>query len=232
MLTRAGKPVRFVGSAHDITRVKSLKLPGVDSDSLANLMDIGATGFWRDKEILKHRVSKNGYTTANLSCLQSATEHLLKSLKSEEKPTKSLKRTASSEEVNCGKKQCLSATARDLDAKDTKFFGPKFFYRNQPSAVTDEIVAHNQPPVSTVSDCEVMAMDRCRCVSGILRGLSFVPTNDAIIAKQEKLLLLLGKVLLLHHTHLPNPVAPKGRETEVTSLADSDAKDKVQCRFI
>jgi AT-rich interactive domain-containing protein 1 len=51
------------------------------------------------------------------------------------------------------------------------------------------------------SDANVEMSKRCLSVSNVLRGLSFVPSNDSELARHPGLLAALGRLLLLGHQH-------------------------------
>lgn len=67
----------------------------------------------------------------------------------------------------------------------------------------DEAYCYDQPALCVMSDSQEMISRRCVCVSTILRNLSFVPGNDVIMSKNPGVLVLLGRLLLLHHEHKP-----------------------------
>ena len=54
-------------------------------------------------------------------------------------------------------------------------------------------------PLSTLTWSQDSAIRCCTCVSNIIRSLSFIPGNDVEMARHPSLLLILGKLLLLHH---------------------------------
>ena len=57
-------------------------------------------------------------------------------------------------------------------------------------------------PLCLRSDWQNTVSRRCVCVSNILRGLSFVPGNDGEMARHAGLLMILGRLFLLHHRHV------------------------------
>ena len=68
------------------------------------------------------------------------------------------------------------------------------------SAPTDaECELKQEFPLSSVTLSQDAAINACNCVSNIIRNLSFVPGNDVEMAKNPSLLLILAKLLLLHH---------------------------------
>ena len=65
----------------------------------------------------------------------------------------------------------------------------------------EEARGKEDTPLCLTSECQDAVSRRCVCVSNILRGLSFVPGNDAEMSRHPGLLLILGRLLLLRHTH-------------------------------
>lgn len=86
----------------------------------------------------------------------------------------------------------------------------------------DEPRCWDEAPLSTAEDWQDELAKRCICISNIVRGLSFVPANDADMARHPGLVLLLGKLVLLHHEH-PNRkrTLPTYQREEERSLACS-----------
>ncbi|KAI4902925.1 hypothetical protein NFI96_029852, partial [Prochilodus magdalenae] len=74
----------------------------------------------------------------------------------------------------------------------------------------DEPRCWDEAPLSTAEDWQDQLAKRCICVSNIVRNLSFVPGNDADMARHPGLVLILGKLVLLHHEH------PKRKRTPPT----------------
>lgn len=74
----------------------------------------------------------------------------------------------------------------------------------------DEPRCWDEAPLSTAEDWQDELAKRCICISNIVRGLSFVPGNDADMARHPGLVLILGKLVLLHHEH------PKRKKTPPT----------------
>lgn len=65
----------------------------------------------------------------------------------------------------------------------------------------DEPLCWDEAPLSTAEDWQDELAKRCVCISNIVRGLSFVPGNDGDMARHPGLVLILGKLVLLHHEH-------------------------------
>lgn len=67
----------------------------------------------------------------------------------------------------------------------------------------DESYQRNEPPLCLTSEAQQEIGRRCVCVSNIFRSLSYLPGNDIELSRHTGLLFILGKLLLLHHKHLP-----------------------------
>lgn len=64
-----------------------------------------------------------------------------------------------------------------------------------------EISQPNDHSLLLVSDSQTDVSRRCLSISNIFRGLSFVPSNESEMSKHPGLLLIIGKLLKLYHTH-------------------------------
>lgn len=71
------------------------------------------------------------------------------------------------------------------------------------SDMEDEAYQKDQYPLNLISTSHDELGRRCICISNIFRSLSCVPGNDGEMSKHPGLVYILGKLLLLHHTHLP-----------------------------
>lgn len=71
------------------------------------------------------------------------------------------------------------------------------------NSVQDESYQRNEPPLCLTSEAQLEIGRRCVCVSNIFRSLSYIPGNDLELSRHTGLLYILGKLLLLHHKHLP-----------------------------
>lgn len=78
----------------------------------------------------------------------------------------------------------------------------------------DEPHSKDEAPLVMLSDWQDSLARRCLCVSNIVRSLSFIPGNDSEMSKHPGLLLLLGRLLLLHHLHPERKQAPLTYEKE------------------
>ncbi|XP_019725721.1 AT-rich interactive domain-containing protein 1B-like [Hippocampus comes] len=117
----------------------------------------------------------------------------------EEEPRKRI--TATIDDVLCARVDALSNAhpARSL---------PSYPFRVHPDGEQDHItLLEDEPrcldetPLSTSSAWQDSLAKRCLCISNIVRGLSFIPGNDSDMSRHPALVLLLGKLLLLHHQH-------------------------------
>ncbi|XP_035216082.1 trithorax group protein osa-like [Stegodyphus dumicola] len=89
----------------------------------------------------------------------------------------------------------------------------------------DESYNRDEPSLCTTSDAQDSLARRCISVSSILRNLSFVPGNDTEMSKHAGFLLVMGRLLLLHHVHSPRKPPQRHydreEESENSSVADS-----------
>ncbi|XP_057209385.1 AT-rich interactive domain-containing protein 1B isoform X2 [Triplophysa rosa] len=126
---------------------------------------------------------------------------------SEEKPTgeEELKRDVpgpSEEIVTATVDDLLSSWPGSLAKGETQTF--PFRTREKLGSITlleDEPRCWDEAPLSVAEGWQDELARRCICVSNIIRGLSFVPGNDSDIARHPGLVLILGKLVLLHHEH-------------------------------
>ncbi|XP_074541825.1 AT-rich interactive domain-containing protein 1B isoform X1 [Halichoeres trimaculatus] len=73
--------------------------------------------------------------------------------------------------------------------------------RSPLSQLEDEPRCWDEAPLSTAKSWQDALSKRCICISNIVRGLSFVPGNDAEMSRHPGLVLILGRLVLLHHHH-------------------------------
>uniref|UniRef100_A0A674BVT0 AT-rich interaction domain 1A n=1 Tax=Salmo trutta TaxID=8032 RepID=A0A674BVT0_SALTR len=83
--------------------------------------------------------------------------------------------------------------------------------------VEDEPHSKDEGPLVTLDNWQDALARRCVCVSNIVRSLSFVPGNDQEMSKHPGLMLLLGRLVLLHHRHPERKQAPLTYEKEEES---------------
>ncbi|XP_041034668.1 AT-rich interactive domain-containing protein 1B isoform X2 [Carcharodon carcharias] len=87
----------------------------------------------------------------------------------------------------------------------------------------DEPCSRDETPLCTISDWWDSLAKRCICVSNIVRSLSFVPGNDAEMSRHSGLILILGKLILLHHEH------PERKQTPRTYEKEEEEDEGVAC---
>ena len=76
----------------------------------------------------------------------------------------------------------------------------KRFLEDRENEASESI--RDSPPLCTLNDYRESIAQKCICFSTLIRNLSFVPNNDVLLSKNIALLLILGRLLLLHHKHL------------------------------
>lgn len=94
------------------------------------------------------------------------------------------------------------------------------------AVLEDEPHSKDEAPLITLSDWQDSLARRCVCISNIVRSLSFVPGNDLEMSKHPGLLLLLGRLVLLHHRHPERKQAPLTYEKEEEADKDIGQKDE------
>ncbi|KAM7383820.1 hypothetical protein PAMA_011267 [Pampus argenteus] len=100
---------------------------------------------------------------------------------------------------------------------------PDLQSRRNIKILEDEPHSKDETPLSTLSDWQDSLARRCICVSNIVRSLSFVPGNDQEMSKHPGLLLLLGRLVLLHHRH------PERKQAPVTYEKEEEEDEGVSC---
>uniref|UniRef100_A0A668A779 AT-rich interactive domain 1B n=1 Tax=Myripristis murdjan TaxID=586833 RepID=A0A668A779_9TELE len=86
--------------------------------------------------------------------------------------------------------------------------------RSPISQLEDEPRCWDEAPLSTAEPWQDSLAKRCVCVSNIVRGLSFVPGNDADMSRHPGLVLILGRLVLLHHHHPRRKRTPPSYQRE------------------
>uniref|UniRef100_A0A7N6B3T9 ARID domain-containing protein n=1 Tax=Anabas testudineus TaxID=64144 RepID=A0A7N6B3T9_ANATE len=100
---------------------------------------------------------------------------------------------------------------------------PDLQSRRNVKILEDEPHSKDETPLCTLSDWQDSLARRCICVSNIIRSLSFVPGNDQEMSKHPGLLLLLGRLVLLHHRH------PERKQAPVTYEKEEEEDEGVSC---
>lgn len=83
----------------------------------------------------------------------------------------------------------------------------------------DEPHSKDEGPLIALTNWQDSLARRCICVSNIVRSLSFVPGNDHEMSKHPGLLLILGRLILLHHRH------PERKQAPLTYEKDEDTDE-------
>ncbi|XP_018118573.1 AT-rich interactive domain-containing protein 1B isoform X3 [Xenopus laevis] len=78
----------------------------------------------------------------------------------------------------------------------------------------DEPRSRDETALCTIAEWKDSLAKRCICVSNIIRSLSFVPGNDTEMSKHPGLVLILGKLIRLHHDHPERKRAPQTYEKD------------------
>lgn len=91
----------------------------------------------------------------------------------------------------------------------------------------DECYTRDESSLYLIDDSQDALSRRALALSNIFRSLSFVPSNESELAKNSTLLVIVGKILLLHHDHPLRSSHQKNYDREedvdfasVDSLAD------------
>ncbi|KAG7501142.1 AT-rich interactive domain-containing protein 1A-like [Solea senegalensis] len=100
---------------------------------------------------------------------------------------------------------------------------PALQNRRNIKILEDEPHSKDETPLSTLSDWQDSLAGRSVCISNIVRSLSFVPGNDLEMSKHPGLLLLLGRLVLLHHRH------PERKQAPVTYEKEEEVDEGVSC---
>lgn len=89
------------------------------------------------------------------------------------------------------------------------------------TVLEDEPHSKDEGPLISLANWQDSLARRCICISNIVRSLSFVPGNDHEMSKHPGLLLLLGRLILLHHRH------PERKQAPLTYEKDEDSDEGV-----
>lgn len=87
----------------------------------------------------------------------------------------------------------------------------------------DECYTRDEPSLNLVDETRDALAKRCIALSNILRGLTFVPGNEAEFSRSSAFLALAGKLLLLHHEHAPRAARARAYERAARDEADAAA---------
>ncbi|XP_041351755.1 trithorax group protein osa-like isoform X4 [Gigantopelta aegis] len=81
----------------------------------------------------------------------------------------------------------------------------------------EEAYQHDEPPLSLTSESQEELGRRCVCISNIFRSLSCIPGNDSEMSQHPSFMNIFGRLLLLHHKHLPRAKAHKFEKDDTES---------------
>lgn len=95
------------------------------------------------------------------------------------------------------------------------------FKRRRSSDVEDEAYTRDDASLVLLTESQDNLGKRCVCMSNILRSLTFVPGNEIEFSKNSMYLKLVGKLLLLHHSHPPRTQKTRNYDREVSSISIS-----------
>lgn len=86
----------------------------------------------------------------------------------------------------------------------------------------DECYSRDEASLYLINESQDTLARRCICISNILRNLTFVPGNETIFANSDTFLAILGKILLLNHSHPVRTQKQRNYDREDdTDFADS-----------
>lgn len=94
-----------------------------------------------------------------------------------------------------------------------------------------EVYKREELPLWSISPSKEQLESRCKCISNILRSLTFVPGNDVEFCQHPGILIILGKLLMLHHHHLLHSKV-KRRVKLSSDCGDLDAIDGFDVRKV
>ncbi|TSM77400.1 AT-rich interactive domain-containing protein 1B [Bagarius yarrelli] len=95
----------------------------------------------------------------------------------------------------------LIAVSEEENSSNSSYLLRLFENQKGITLLEDEPHCPDEPPLCTKSSWQDSLTKRCICVSNIIRSLSFIPGNDTEMSKHPGLILILGRLLLLHHEH-------------------------------
>ncbi|XP_078132863.1 AT-rich interactive domain-containing protein 1B-like isoform X3 [Sander vitreus] len=109
--------------------------------------------------------------------------------------------TATIDDVLCARVDALSYAHPARSLPSYPFRVHQDGEQDHITLLEDEPRCLDEAPLSMSSAWQASLAKRCLCVSNIVRSLSFIPGNDLDMSRHPALVLLLGRLLLLHHQH-------------------------------
>ncbi|XP_013098119.2 trithorax group protein osa isoform X7 [Stomoxys calcitrans] len=140
--------------------------------------------------------------------------------------------TTTNTDSDCREVDMELETITTKESSVTKAFDPKTTIRDpalvlqrrrSSSSLEDECYTRDEASLYLVNESQDSLARRCICISNIFRNMSFVPGNESILAKSQRFLAVLGRLLLLNHEHLPR--TPKNRNYDRGTEEDTDFSD-------
>ncbi|KAK6304285.1 hypothetical protein J4Q44_G00248710 [Coregonus suidteri] len=122
--------------------------------------------------------------------------------------------TATIDDILCARLEALSEGHPTHSAPTYPFRLHQGGGHKHITLLEDEPRCLNEAPLSTASPWQDSLAKRCLCVSNILRSLSFIPGNDSDMSRHPGLVLILGRLLLLHHQHPERKRTPPSYQRE------------------
>ncbi|KAK9889397.1 hypothetical protein WA026_004671 [Henosepilachna vigintioctopunctata] len=96
------------------------------------------------------------------------------------------------------------------------------YKRRRTSDFEDEAYTRDDASLVLLTEGQDNLGKRCVCMSNIIRSLTFVPGNEIEFSKNTTFLRLVGKLLLLHHSHPPRTQKTRNYDREEDAdFADS-----------
>ena len=132
--------------------------------------------------------------------------------------------------VNCGKghssreNQCKSPRA-SVSQPSTNLSPPENETCSSPLMVEEnEVYRKEDLPLWSIPPSKEELWRRCECLSNILRSLTFVAGNDVEFCQHPGMLIILGKLLMLHHYHVIHSSEKRQLATDASLMTSpSDA---------
>ena len=143
------------------------------------------------------------------------------------------------EDINCETKETNDNNVNNSDKESTKSEDLKFprirdsdlerfNKRNNSEEFEEESYDMEEPAVHVGQDYQDSLTRRCICLSTLIRNLSFVPGNDENMSKHPGLLLVMSRLLLLHHSHISKKRNfERSIEDELFASEDREKNEKI-----
>ncbi|XP_069574972.1 AT-rich interactive domain-containing protein 1B-like isoform X3 [Brachyistius frenatus] len=122
--------------------------------------------------------------------------------------------TATIDDVLCARVDALSYAHPARSLPSYPFRVHRDGEQDRITLLEDEPHCLDEAPLSTTPAWQDSLSKRCLCVSNIVRSLSFIPGNDLDMSRHPALVLLLGRLLLLHHLHPERNRSPPGYQRD------------------